>query len=206
MKAIENLMTTKQVAEQLGTSNEKEVFLPNLTKIPSEILNGIPDGFMCEELVTYTLNHKDEKNSILTHLVLSIENLLTTYRAIIYDKPFLDSKYKNCKYENYYNSENEESNDNFGFVYLARTNDKNDLFKIGKTNCLTQRERTLKTGNIYLEIFAHTKVKNPLYLEKFLHIFFKNKCVKNEWFLLDKNDLDFLINEFGFNYTLNYGD
>lgn len=89
-----------------------------------------------------------------------------------------------------------------GFVYLANLDNEKGLIKIGKTNNITQRESTFVTGNIHLKIFAYVQCENPYELENFLHKFFKNKQVKNEWFSLTDDDVQLLVELFDFKFAV----
>lgn len=80
------------------------------------------------------------------------------------------------------------------FVYLFYNPD-NKLYKIGITNNVVERRRTIKNqsgSNIQLVGFIELEVnldESSEYLERYLHKWFKEKRVRGEWFSLDLRDL-----------------
>ena len=78
------------------------------------------------------------------------------------------------------------------FVYLM-LNRRNGYFKIGKSKnsrTLKNREKTLQSEEPDMIIVGLWIVKENY--EKVLHMDFKEKRLRGEWFNLDKTDLDFL--------------
>lgn len=85
-----------------------------------------------------------------------------------------------------------------GFVYIAKQTNENNLYKIGMTKDLENREKTFKTGNMFVEIIAsmnNTKYKE---IEKMLHKKLDSYRIAGEWFLLEKDLIQSIIKEFGF--------
>lgn len=66
--------------------------------------------------------------------------------------------------------------------------------KIGKTNNIDKRENTIRTGNIDFKIIAFVGRD----IENELHSKFEIKRMEREWFHLSDNDIDNIINEYGF--------
>ena len=78
-----------------------------------------------------------------------------------------------------------------GFIYLIMEVSDEERYKIGRTNTpIEQRMGNLQTGNpnelVLLDSF---ETKNPVLLEKMLHVKYRNKNVLNEWFDLDMDDI-----------------
>lgn len=82
-----------------------------------------------------------------------------------------------------------------GTVYLLGDRDKMDTYKIGSTRgSVEKRMKSLQTGNsgeIY-EI-CHFNTNHPFIMEGFLHRKYNAKKLINEWFLLDKEEVDNFI-------------
>lgn len=78
-----------------------------------------------------------------------------------------------------------------GIVYLICDPDTN-TYKIGMTKRdITKRLKELQTGNSAELFVVHTyKCDHPYRLELMLHNRFRNKLALNEWFSLDKNDVE----------------
>lgn len=81
------------------------------------------------------------------------------------------------------------------FIYLMidRTN---SYYKIGISNKPEYRERTLQSEKPTIELIASKEFPNRKIAESFekaLHNSFKEKNIRGEWFMLDKDDIDDLI-------------
>jgi hypothetical protein len=77
------------------------------------------------------------------------------------------------------------------FVYLMHNN-RNGLYKIGKSNNPTVREATLQSQEPEIElIFSHESSHQA---ERELHQIFNDKRVRGEWFKLLRTDLEFIKN------------
>lgn len=92
-----------------------------------------------------------------------------------------------------------------GFVYLANTDTEN-VYKIGATRNITEREAALRVGNVFLKIFAYTLSANMYKTESLFHEIFKKKNIGGEWFVLDKDDVDYLIQCMGFSLFIEAGN
>lgn len=80
-----------------------------------------------------------------------------------------------------------EANQDKGFVYLIECEGK---YKIGFTRNIIQRMSFFKnTLPSYPRIVNYIVSNDYKRLEKSLHILFNEKRIKNEWFLLEENDL-----------------
>jgi len=83
-------------------------------------------------------------------------------------------------------------------TYIIKDN-SNNIYKIGKTKNISKRFSTLSTSNVNLSLEILIRGDE----EKFLHLFYKDKKVKNEWFYLNKNDIDDL-KEYCFNRLIEW--
>lgn len=79
------------------------------------------------------------------------------------------------------------------YIYLGSGN-IDGYIKIGKTNNIDKRENTIRTGNIDFKIIAFVGRD----IENELHSKFEIKRMEREWFHLSDNDIDNIINEYGF--------
>lgn len=79
------------------------------------------------------------------------------------------------------------------YTYLGSGN-IDGYIKIGKTNNIDKRENTIRTGNIDFKIIAFVGRD----IENELHSKFEIKRMEREWFHLSDNDIDNIINEYGF--------
>lgn len=79
------------------------------------------------------------------------------------------------------------------YTYLGSGN-IDGYIKIGKTNNIDKRENTIRTGNIDFKIIAFIGRD----IENELHSKFEIKRMEREWFHLSDNDIDNIINEYGF--------
>ena len=93
-------------------------------------------------------------------------------------------------------------NTNKSFVYIAKQTNSDATYKIGITKNIEERRRTFKIGNAFIEIVASLRTDKAREIEKKLHNIFKNKQIEGEWFLLNKNDLSFIINTYNFSMGL----
>lgn len=99
-------------------------------------------------------------------------------------------------------SNSSDDSNKFGFVYIIKDSVSN-FYKIGKTLNLKQRLNQLKTGNPNISIIASKKTKKYSILEFHLHKKYKHKRIVCEWFNLDENDLEEIINSYNFTLCLN---
>lgn len=82
------------------------------------------------------------------------------------------------------------------FIHNAGTNH----YKVGKTKSLEKRIKQLQTGNeVRLVIKRHIDDTNPE-IEKYLHEYFKDKKILNEWFDITLQEIDYVI------YLVNYAN
>jgi hypothetical protein len=85
-----------------------------------------------------------------------------------------------------------------GFVYIAKQMNEPDIYKIGMSTDLENRERTFRTGNIYIKIIASVPHDFPNKLENSLHKLYKDKNVAGEWFRFTDEELLDIIETYGF--------
>lgn len=90
------------------------------------------------------------------------------------------------------------------YVYIMKQTNEKNLYKIGRTKNLAKRLAQLATGNCFLEIVASREIENAAFFEKFLHERYKYKQLKDEWFLLNQEDL--LEIKLNFNFTWYTGE
>ena len=117
-------------------------------------------------------------------LSIFLEGMNAFYRIINNDYN------KNFEYENV---------DKSGFVYIAKQLNEDNLYKIGHTKDISNRLSTFKVGNCFVEMIASKYVNNANNFETFLHKLLVEKRFKYEWFLLNYDELQNLINIFNFN-------
>jgi hypothetical protein len=68
--------------------------------------------------------------------------------------------------------------------------------KVGITNNINKRIKTLQTGNPFLiQLVLFNIVNNAADLEKKLHKKYKHKNIRNEWFYLDNDDIQYIKNK-----------
>lgn len=151
---------------------------------------------------------KDTIIRLLETLRYSMTSIFAIEKNISYDD-FLESiknKRKTSFYED--NINNFQSNSQFnsfskkGFVYIAKQLNEKNLYKIGSTKNLSERLNTFKTGNCYVELIASKQCEDRISVENWFHKYFADKRFEREWFLLDEQDLNELVNIFDFNFHL----
>lgn len=78
-----------------------------------------------------------------------------------------------------------------GSVYLIFDR-MNEMYKIGMTKGdVEKRLKQLQTGNsTELELVSSFQTEYPYRMETILHNKFKHKKILNEWYYLDKNDVE----------------
>lgn len=78
------------------------------------------------------------------------------------------------------------------FLYLIRCE---QFYKIGITFNIDSRLNSLQCGNPYeLELVWSAKIKDAIECEELLHGMFEKKRHMREWFKLDKEDIEFILN------------
>ena len=77
------------------------------------------------------------------------------------------------------------------FVYLLCDSGQENMYKIGVTRGkIENRIRQLQTGNgNEIHLVDYHKTDYPFYIERLLHLKFHQKQNKNEWFLLENDDI-----------------
>lgn len=79
---------------------------------------------------------------------------------------------------------------NMGYVYLLYDS-INQMHKIGVSMNIQRRLKQLQTGNpTDLQLVSYFQSDQPFKIEQMLHNKLKQKRFNNEWFVLDKNDVD----------------
>ena len=83
------------------------------------------------------------------------------------------------------------------WVYVIRSD--NGLFKIGVTNNVATRLAALDTASpVVLSVFAVLESNRARSIEAELHKRFTHLRKRGEWFSLGQDDLDFLVEKYGF--------
>lgn len=77
----------------------------------------------------------------------------------------------------------------FGFVYIIKNG---DLYKIGSARKPHKRIAQLRTAAPFLEELHHIPSLRYRELEHLLHVYYRNRRVKGEWFVLTDEDMDFI--------------
>jgi hypothetical protein len=78
-------------------------------------------------------------------------------------------------------------------LYLVTAKEFDGIYKIGITNNIDFRIKSMQTGCPY-RLFAHKvyELDNPLAVEQSLHAFFRKKRLEGEWFYLTDQDLNYI--------------
>jgi hypothetical protein len=121
------------------------------------------------------------------------------------EKNFLDSLSSEQSLVHYYMKHygrNKEQATSTGFVYIAKQLNESDIYKIGASKNVQQREKTFRIGNIYVEIIATKNSNKPFEQELLLHKLFKIYHIKGEWYRIPQDIFDKLIKYFSFNLCL----
>lgn len=185
-----NCMPEVNIVDESG---KKGVFYKELY----DCLHKVPD----EE---YTLDFVLQ--SIFNHFIGKYNTLVADHNELVaYHKKFVDL-FKSPSFDAgiHVKDDVKTKTEKDGFVYIASGGDS--FYKIGRTINISNREKSLKTGNHLLRIFAYTKTDNADKLEVLIHKLFKHKNVGGEWFELTKDDLDDIIRSFCFSIALSYKD
>lgn len=82
---------------------------------------------------------------------------------------------------------------NPSIVYIITADEYVEIFKIGITNDIVQRIKSMQTGCPFV-LFALRAyvVSNPMAVEAMLHAFFHKKRMQGEWFRLDAVDFKYI--------------
>jgi len=173
--SIEKTMTVKEIIELLGYDPHYE---------------SQPINYTINYLNYIIKNIKNKSYELKKELLKLSLNIM--YEYMPYKVDCNDNSYKNYEYS-------KQQNKKYKFVYIAK---HNDFYKIGRTNNLNRRFKTMRTGNPIIILIASRLVENNIILENELHNKFKDKHFKGEWYLLEEKDLDILTNIYGFMYAL----
>lgn len=79
-----------------------------------------------------------------------------------------------------------------GYIYLVKG--MSDIYKIGKTKNLKHRLAALRRLPFDIELVHSIKVKDIGKVERFLLEKFADKKHKGEWFKLNQNDVNYILN------------
>ena len=85
-----------------------------------------------------------------------------------------------------------------GYVYIAKQLNEKDVYKIGFSKNIADRENTFKIGNAYVKIIASLIVNEPRKIEKYIHDRLVEYKVSGEWFKIPDDLLSAIISGFGF--------
>jgi hypothetical protein len=186
MERIDEEMQIKPISHWIGENGAKYFSVDSLL----EKLEDIDDIDM--ENIRLILN-KDKTNDSTELNIAVRKKIIGLLTATL--------SYECDNMRNIPNVMDDIKSDKCGFVYIARC-DSSNIYKIGKANEISKREKQLRTGNMFLEMFAYTKSCNPLKLESLLHKIYVHKRLSGEWFELNKDEIDDIIQSFGFTIAL----
>lgn len=134
--------------------------------------NSFFDGYIFMPTVEYSTEEKCYIKHLEDDILLDV----------IFDSfSYLDNDYKEI------NSKQIESK-----TYLMI--DGNGYVKIGKSFSPSARERTLQSENPTIELIAYCNID----IEKKLHVDYKEKRKRGEWFILSKSDIKNIIKKYKF--------
>lgn len=177
LKILDNSVLYNKIIESCKNKN----FIDDMYK------KGLKDSYKGLDIIDVLL-----KNSI------NAFNAIGTLQHTLFPKEFNTPNYHFSTNATQYN----KTSDDVGFVYIAKQLNESNIYKIGKSNDIQQRLNTFKCGNCFVEIVASKQCTSPLKVESYFHRYFSKKLYKGEWYKLDSNDIDDLIDVFGFNYHL----
>lgn len=188
-------MTVKELAIFTGKTEDEikehvkytgDYYLSNL--IEDEKMRYILDIlYEKNEEIKNIKNNTEKQNDLLKNIV---DILISTNNKIEENMKILSEKNKNI------------DNKSIGFVYLIK-DCKSGYLKIGKTKYLTERLKSLKTGNPNITIIASKKSENYSKLEKHLHKVYRENNICGEWFKLSDYEISEIIQDYKFNLILN---
>jgi hypothetical protein len=215
-------MTVREVAEEIGVHPEQVMDVLSEKYSVNNYLNENTELTLKEILAEYhndyleannsfhrqyehiqalkdlneSLKEKDEINQqiikrqdeLLSITRVRIDNLINILTNGLY------SSHSFNWYE-FFGREKTGINKKSGFVYLAYDG---RYYKIGATKDLERRKNSLRTGNVKFEIIASVQSNDAFGLENSLHNMFAEKNIDLEWFDLNDDDIDVLINLFFF--------
>ena len=82
------------------------------------------------------------------------------------------------------------------FIYIIKAYDDNLYYKIGITNKIEKRLKALKTGNNNeIEAIFLFQSDYASKIESKIHLLYKTKRVKGEWFLLSNDEVEKVKNK-----------
>jgi len=83
------------------------------------------------------------------------------------------------------------------WIYFIKEDNNEDIIKVGYTNCLKKRLSTLQTGNPdKLSIIAYIKTNNMVELEKTFHTYLDYCRISGEWFSLNIDDVETILENY----------
>lgn len=184
-------MTTKEIGSIIGQSDDyitwilqKNGYIDNFNIIdisPSAIIYSLFNEIIeCRDAYKDIVRIQKEIIELKTNTI----DILKPSLSSVKDEPVIYRQDKKTKTN--------------GFVYIAKQRNETCIYKIGKTENITQREKTFKTGNAYIDIIASTQSNNPYKLEKILHNQLAGKRLTGEWFELNTDEIEWIINAYGF--------
>lgn len=136
-----------------------------------------------------------ETNLLHKDVVYIISSLYPNWKTELLDNKDIDRIISLClSYESVRDEGLPES-----FVYIAYMTNTPNLYKIGVTKSIENRRLTLKTGNPFLSIIASKKSKHAFRLENKLHRSLSDKVFSGEWFTLDSETVNEIIDKEKFN-------
>lgn len=117
---------------------------------------------------------------------------------ILFNNPF-EVLHLSFNYDNIVTSDNINDilnnirNEKKSYVYMLIDNSISNYIKIGKTNSLKNREKTLQAQKPTYQIYKYIETiteKEAFSIEKKLHKQYADKRIRGEWFELDKTEIN----------------
>jgi len=218
------IMTVKEVGDALGVSTEdlldvlcdKNIVHGKLDELSElsvrDLITAYHTEYRCanESFATLYANNKKLKECInfLKEKMGHLDEIIKNQEALINIAEIYTRINTRKSDENYgfTGFKQKDYDKNSGFVYIAKQKNETDIYKIGVTKNITQREKAFSVGNAFIEIVATKRTSYPYRLEHLLHNIFKNSNISGEWFKLSEDDLIFLIKELEFNKLIEQGE
>ncbi|GHU49471.1 hypothetical protein FACS1894200_08140 [Spirochaetia bacterium] len=176
--------TAKQLAEQFGCSSLVKWYENELYYWTREY----------DKSVVYARDVISSQEKVISNL----EEKVRLLDSIISTRFFSGYSYNSGSY----NPSAAMSDDKICFVYIAKQLNESGIYKIGVSKDITQREKTFKCGNLFVQIVATLETPNPYNIENNLHKYYSHSQIGGEWFYLSEDDIQFLVDVFGFKFQI----
>lgn len=149
-------------------------------------IGGIVDSVLCEH--ASDLPSASESEAFKRHVMTVTSRVM---RAVC--------QYWERSMPSYREEESTSAKPSMGFVYIAKQTNADGIYKIGITKSISGRLVSFSTGNAFIEMIASKQSLVHRAIEKDIHRQLEAFRVKGEWFALEKETLDQLVSDYGFN-------